>query len=291
MFTPRAQVSLAPFTAYHVGGKAQWFSQPRDLVEVHQALAWAKEQAVPVTVLGAGTNLLISDQGISGLVLHLRQLQGICWGQGGQIRVAAGESLASLVWQSARRGWHGLEWAVGIPGSVGGAVVMNAGAHGWETQQVLHAVEVVDRLGNHRRLSLADLEFGYRHSTFQDRDWIVLAVELQLEAGQDAQLLLHQVETYNRHRHQTQPQGFPNCGSVFRNPAERAAGWFLEHAGLKGYRIGGAEVACLHANFILNRERAKAEDIWFLMRHMHGEVQARWNIHLEQEVKLLGKFP
>jgi UDP-N-acetylmuramate dehydrogenase len=284
-------VSLTSFTAYHVGGLAQWFAQPTTLPELYEVLTWANDHQHPLTVIGAGTNLLVSDAGVAGLVLSLRQLQGGAWGTAGQVRALAGEPLARLAWQSARRGWHGLEWAVGIPGSAGGAVVMNAGAHGWEMQQLVLGAEVLNlETGEVTYRSPTSLEFGYRHSALQKEPCVVLAVDLQLAVDHDSVLLVQKVEDYNRHRRQTQPQGVPNCGSVFRNPTGKAAGWLLEQSGLKGFRLGGAEVAQAHANFILNRDHARAQDILNLMDHMQTRVYKDWGIALQAEVKLLGKF-
>ncbi len=288
--TPKATVSLAPLTAYHVGGTAQWLSQPTTIEALAQALTWAKAQGMPITILGAGTNVLISDQGIGGLVINTRHLMGITWGAGGQIRACAGEPLARLAWLSARKGWHGLEWAVGIPGTIGGAAVMNAGAHGWEAAQLITGVEVMNGLGQIHYVRTAELDFKYRHSILQDQDGIVIAVDLQLVPGQDPRILLKQVAQFNHHRRQTQPQGLPNCGSVFRNPSVHPAGWLLERCGLKGYAVGGAKVAQEHANFILNCNQAKAQDILTLMGHMKAQVHDRWGVSLQTEVKLLGNF-
>jgi len=289
LYTPQTQVALAPFTAYHVGGPAQWFDQPRDQASLAAALAWAQHEQIPLTILGAGTNLLISDRGLPGLVLSLRQWQGATWSQDGRIRAQAGEPLARLAWQSARRGWHGLEWAVGIPGSMGGAVAMNAGAHGWDTAQLVVGVVALDpQTGAQHYLSRAELDFGYRRCILQQQKWLVLAVDLQLVPEQDPALLLHQVETYNRHRRQTQPQGLPNCGSVFRNPPDHKAGWLLEQCGLKGSRVGGAQVAYEHANFIVNVDQARAQDIWTLMNQMQTQVRHQFKVDLVAEVKVLG---
>ncbi len=290
MYIPQAQVSLAPLTAYHVGGAAQWLDQPHSVLELQQALAWAQERQIPVTVMGAGTNVLVSDRGIAGLVLNLRQLQGITWHEG-TLSVGAGEALAKLALLSARRGWHGLEWAVGIPGSVGGAVFMNAGAHQWEIAQLITGVQVVDRAGQLHHLSARELNFGYRFSALQQQqDLIVVAADLKLQPRHEPQQLIQQLEAYNHHRRQTQPQGLPNCGSVFRNPASHAAGWLLERCQLKGYRLGGAEVAQQHANFILNYDHACAQDVWDLMKYMHDQVEEHWGIDLHAEVRIWGEF-
>jgi len=170
-------------------------------------------------------------------------------------------------------------------------VAMNAGAHGWETAQVVLGAEVLNTTtGEWRYLTRAQLGFSYRSSVVQQEPWVVVAVDLQLSPGQAANQLVEQVEQYNRHRRQTQPQGYPNCGSVFRNPPGYAAGWLLEQCGLKGQRVGGAQVAHEHANFIVNVDQARAQDIWTLMAQMQQRVQAQFGLNLQAEVKTLGEM-
>jgi UDP-N-acetylmuramate dehydrogenase len=284
-----ANVPLALLTAYQVGGNAEWFVQPSHEKALSESLAWARDFQLPITVIGAGTNLLVSDEGIPGLVVHLRSWRGIETIDEGLLDVRAGESIAALSWLVARKGWAGLEWAVGVPGSVGGAVVMNAGAHGAQMADNLVSVEVLTETGERRTLTAEQLEFSYRHSVLQERPWIVLSARIQLETGKDPATLTQTLTTFNDYRHRTQPSGFPNCGSVFRNPKEgQRAGWLIEQCGLKGYRVGAAQVAEKHANFILNRGGATAKDILVLMERMRSQVYDRWGVSLEPEVRMLG---
>ncbi|MCS6782653.1 MAG: UDP-N-acetylmuramate dehydrogenase [Gloeomargarita sp. SKYBB_i_bin120] len=286
----QAQVPLAAWTTYRVGGNAQWFACPRTLAELQALLAWVTREQVPLTVLGAGSNVLISDRGIEGLVLCTRYLRGATWEkQTGQVIAAAGMPLPQLAWEAARRGWRGLAWAVGIPGTVGGAVVMNAGAQGGCTAEYLVSAEVwMD--GQIRTLTPADLDYRYRDSRLQRTLGVVLSARWQCCPGDDPLALLQQTGAYLHHRRTTQPYHLPSCGSVFRNPPQYAAGWLIEQSGLKGFQIGRAQVSPLHANFIVNLGGATAQNIYDLICYVQATVAERWGIHLQPEVKFLGAF-
>jgi UDP-N-acetylmuramate dehydrogenase len=288
--TIQPSVVLAPFTAYQVGGPAQWFIQPKSIPELQSALGWAKEHDLPITWLGFGSNVLISDQGIRGLVICLRSLQHMEV-EGDLVRVAAGVSLTKLAMKTARLGLGGMEWAVGIPGSVGGGVVMNCGAHGQDMSESVVSIQVMTPGGTLETWEAADLAYSYRTSLLQTKvDHVVLEATLHLAAGQDPKVCEAHVERCNHYRKTTQPAGFPTCGSVFRNPKPHGAGWLIERTGLKGTRIGGVEVSELHANFFLNREGATAQDIIDLMKYVQDKVWERWQVPLQPEVKLLGEF-
>ncbi|MBW4684646.1 MAG: UDP-N-acetylmuramate dehydrogenase [Komarekiella atlantica HA4396-MV6] len=303
----KSQASLSAFTSYRVGGAAQWYVAPRNLEALQASLNYAKEHDLPVTILGAGSNLLVSDRGISGLVIATRHLRYSYFdSKTGQLTVASGESIPSLAWQVAELGWQGLEWAVGIPGTVGGAVVMNAGAHKNCIADMLVSAQVLLPDGTVEILTPEQLGYSYRTSLLQsdqptstDKDAartkrccqpIVTQATLQLEPGADPAQVVALTKQHKKHRLTTQPYNFPSCGSVFRNPKPYSAGWLIEQTGLKGYQIGGAQVAQLHANFIVNRGGAKASDIFCLIRHIQQQVQERWSICLEPEVKMIGEF-
>ncbi|MBD6618694.1 UDP-N-acetylmuramate dehydrogenase [Komarekiella sp. 'clone 1'] len=303
----KSQASLSAFTSYRVGGAAQWYVAPRNLEALHASLNYAKEHDLTVTILGAGSNLLVSDRGISGLVIATRHLRYSYFdSKTGQLTVASGESIPSLAWQVAELGWQGLEWAVGIPGTVGGAVVMNAGAHKNCIADMLVSAQVLSPDGTVATLTPEQLGYGYRTSLLQggqspssSKDAtrterhcqrIVTQATLQLEPGADPAQVVALTKQHKKHRLTTQPYNFPSCGSVFRNPKPYTAGWLIEQTGLKGYQIGGAQVAQLHANFIVNRGGAKASDIFCLIRHIQQQVQERWSICLEPEVKMIGEF-
>ncbi|WAS05608.1 UDP-N-acetylmuramate dehydrogenase [Gloeomargaritales cyanobacterium VI4D9] len=286
----REQVDLAALTTYRVGGRAQWLALPRCVEELQTAVAWAHQSHLPVTVIGAGSNVLISDQGLKGLVICTRYLRGVQWDERtGRVTAAAGMPLPQLAWDAARRGWEGLAWAVGIPGTVGGAVVMNAGAQGGCTADVLVAAEVF-QAGEVITYPNAALNYAYRTSRLQTDGGVVLSGCWQCTPGHDPQRLLQQTSDYLHHRRSTQPYHLPSCGSVFRNPPAAKAGWLIEHSGLKGYQIGQAQVSPMHANFIVNLGGATAQDIYDLIHHVQGVVAEKWGMELHPEVKFLGEF-
>ncbi|BAT53910.1 UDP-N-acetylenolpyruvylglucosamine reductase [Nostoc sp. NIES-3756] len=287
----KSQALLSAYTSYRVGGAAELYVAPRDVEGLQASLQYAKEHDLRVTTLGAGSNLLVSDRGISGLVIATKHLRYSHFDpQIGQVTVAAGESIPSLAWEAAKHGWQGLEWAVGIPGSVGGAVVMNAGAHNSCIADILVSAQVLSPDGTIETLTPEELGYAYRTSSLQGSKRVVTQATLQLKPGFDPAIVTATTRQHKQHRLSTQPYNFPSCGSVFRNPKPYAAGWLIEQSGLKGYQIGGAQVANLHANFIVNRGGAKANDIFSLIRHIQQEVQERWSILLEPEVKMLGEF-
>ncbi|WP_410510559.1 UDP-N-acetylmuramate dehydrogenase [Nodosilinea sp. E11] len=291
----RPQMSLQSLTTFRVGGLAEWLAMPRHLSEFEAVLAWAIAANLTITPLGAGSNLLISDRGISGLVLCTRRWRSTEFDDTGRVTVAAGEPLPTLAWKAAKRGCRGLEWAVGIPGTVGGAVVMNAGAHGGCAADVLTSATVLDPgLGLEPKLvqlTPAELAFQYRTSALQGGQRVVLEATFQLEPGYDPAVVMADTLAGLNQRRATQPYDMPNCGSVFRNPYPHTAGTLIEQAGLKGYRIGNAQVAERHANFILNLGGATATDIRRLIHHVQDRVEDRWAVRLQPEVKFMGEFP
>jgi UDP-N-acetylmuramate dehydrogenase len=289
----RSNVSLKGLTTWKVGGLAQWYLEPKTIAETQAGLAWANQHHLPITIIGAGSNLLISDQGLPGLVIctrHLRHVNTQLDNETQSISADAGKMVASLAWQAARRGWGGMEWAAGIPGTVGGAVVMNAGAHGHSTQEILVSTEVLNLDGSIEVLTNADLNYTYRTSNLQGDSRIVLSAKFQLQATGNAEEVKARTFRDLEKRHSNQPYDRPSCGSVFRNPSPQHAAALIEGLGLKGYRIGDAEVSTLHANFIINRQDATASDIRELIYYVQSQVKANHSIELEPEVKMLGKF-
>ncbi|WP_104547923.1 UDP-N-acetylmuramate dehydrogenase [Chroococcidiopsis sp. TS-821] len=295
----KSQIPLATLTSFRVGGPAQWYVAPRNLEELQASFAWANAEGLAVTLLGAGSNLLVSDRGIPGLVIGTRHLRHTEFNFiTGQVTVAAGEPLPRLAWQAAERGWQGLEWAVGIPGSVGGAVVMNAGAHKSCIADILVSAQVLSPNGEVETLTPEQLEYRYRTSALQANIAaslgkplrLVTQATFQLQPGADPEQVLATTSQHLEQRRKTQPYHLPSCGSVFRNPLPYTAGWLIEQTGLKGYKIGGAQIAERHANFILNCGGAKASDILQLINYVQDQVQQHWSILLEPEVKILGEF-
>ncbi|MBW4664626.1 MAG: UDP-N-acetylmuramate dehydrogenase [Chroococcus sp. CMT-3BRIN-NPC107] len=286
----KAQIPLATLTSFRVGGPAQWYVAPRNFNQLRASFEYAQSRELAITMLGAGSNLLISDRGIPGLVISTRHLRHTEFDpQTGTVTVAAGEPLPKLAWKAAELGWQGLEWAVGIPGSIGGAVVMNAGAHKSCMADMLVNAQVLLPSGKIETLTLEELNYSYRTSSLQGSDRLVTQATLQLQPG-DTSLVMATTSKHLEHRKASQPYHLPSCGSVFRNPLPYTAGWLIEQSGLKGYQVGAAQVAQRHANFILNCGGAKANDIFKLIYHVQQQVQQNWSVWLHPEVRMLGEF-
>ena len=287
----RTGVPLASLTSFRVGGPAEWYVAPRRVEDLQASFEWAESQGLLLTLLGAGSNLLVSDRGLPGLVVCTRHLRQTHFDPDtGRITAGAGEPIARLAWQAAERGWRGLEWAVGIPGTVGGAVVMNAGAHKSCTADILVSAQTLSPTGTVEMLTPQELGFSYRTSILQGGDRLVTQATFQLQPGADPKQLLAETSKHLEQRRLSQPYHLPSCGSVFRNPESHAAAWLIEQMGLKGFQIGGARVAERHANFILNCGGAKASDIFQIIRHIQQQVEHHWSLCLEPEVKILGEF-
>ena len=287
---PRQNVPLAEFTTWRVGGPARWIIEPESVDEVLASLQWARTNGHSCQVIGAGSNLLIHDNGLPGLTLSLRRLQGAeLDSNSGVIEALAGEPIPTLARRAARAGLKGLAWAVGIPGTVGGAAVMNAGAQGGCTADWLEAVRVVPIQGGESfELKRDQLEFDYRHSLLQQENLLVLSARYRLDPGHNPQELRRETNSNLSHRTSTQPYTLPSCGSVFRNPEPLKAGRLIQDLGLKGERVGGAEVSTVHANFIVNTGNATAANIHQLIELVQNRVEQRHAVRLHPEVKRLG---
>ncbi|MEM7594061.1 MAG: UDP-N-acetylmuramate dehydrogenase [Cyanobacteria bacterium P01_A01_bin.83] len=284
-------VSLASQTSYKVGGDAQWYAAPRNWSELEASFKWYQAQDIPLTLLGAGSNLLISDRGLPGLVLSTRYFRGYQFDpQTGILIADAGEAIAKLAWKAAKRGLKGLEWAVGIPGTVGGGVVMNAGAHASCIADILVSATVLSPDGKISELKPEELAYSYRTSNLQGGQQMVVRAKMQLKPGFSKAEIMELSQQNWTQRKTTQPYHLPSCGSVFRNPQPYAAARLIEQLGLKGFKIGDAQIAHRHANFILNCGTATAKDIFELIRYAQEKVEYHCSISLEPEVKLLGEF-
>lgn len=279
---------LARYTTYRIGGPADLLAIPASEEDVALVLAKAKEFGLPVTVIGSGSNLLVSDLGIRGVVIRLgRSLGKICF-DGSRVLAQAGTSLPRLAKMAADRGLSGLEWGGGVPGTVGGAVAMNAGAHGGETSRVLKRVHLVDRQGQRLACAPEEMAFSYRRSgAIRQKRLVVVSAEFQLEEG-DPKEILERMKSFAARRRRTQPLGVPSSGSVFKNPPGDFAGRLIEAAQLKGARIGGAQISTVHGNFIVNTGGARAEDVYNLIRLARTRVYEEFGVKLELEVELVG---
>jgi len=288
----RRGVRLARHTSIRVGGPADLFCEVESEDELARLVRAARRAGVPVFALGGGTNLVVSDRGIRGLTVKLgRGFAATTWRMNGaatEVIVGAAANLKRLVLDSVARGLTGLEFAEGIPGTAGGGVLMNAGAFGGELGGVVTAIRGVSREGEPTRLPRAELSFAYRRLDLP-RDFVVSGLELALESG-DPALIAERIATAKRKRSRHQPLGFPNAGSIFKNPSGDFAGRLIEGAGLKGLTVGGAQVSPLHANFIVNLGTATASDVKELMQQVRDAVWLRSGVWLEPEVRLVGEW-
>ncbi len=285
---------LSRHITFGVGGPADFFLTARSEEQLRLAYATARRHGVPVFVFGAGSNILVGDGGIRGLTIEnrTRQIEGpYPNGAGFRIRASSGVSFAALARRLSAAGFSGIEWACGIPGSLGGAVVSNAGAYGSSLADVLKTVRLSDADGNIIEVPAQELALSYRSSALASGDLgdcVVLSVDLRLGRG-DTATLKARLREMDKQRKASQPPG-RNCGSVFKNPPDHPAWWYVDQAGLRGYRIGGAQFSELHANFILNLGNASARDIRSLIELAQARVKERFGIALETEVVMVGEF-
>jgi len=281
-----AEVPLADCTTWRVGGPADLLLIPADRADLQQALRLLAAENVPWLVLGAGSNLLVRDGGVRGAVLRLSRMQGLAFAEGGRVEAEAGVMLGQLIRESAWRGLAGLENLAGIPGTVGGAVAMNAGAGGQQLADVISTVTLAGVDGEETRTA-ASLDFDYRRCRLP-AGRIVAAAELALRPGDPAELAAAIADRI-AHRRRAHRVGGPNAGSVFKNPPGHAAWRLIEAAGLRGGRIGGAQFSDRHSNFIVNRGGATAADILALIELAREEVRLQTGIELETEVRIVGE--
>lgn len=288
---PQQGAPLQRRTWWQVGGPAELFVKVGSVPELQAVLRAASEHSTPTFVLGNGTNLLVSDRGIPGVVLQLaRDLAGAepVPGHPDLVHAGAGTKLVVLLKKALRHGWTGLEVFAGIPGSVGGAVRMNAGARLGETRDVLHEVDIVLPDGTMLTLPASALNMAYRHSELPVGA-VVAAARFRLKAG-DPELMRAHVQEHLDHRAKTQPLDQPSCGSTFRNPTGDHAGRLIEASNLKGYRVGDAQVSTRHANFIVNLGQATADQVRSVIEHVQRTVYADHGVRLEREVHFAGDW-
>lgn len=277
-------------TTFRIGGPADALALPKTPEEVAEVVRFCHEHAQPYCVLGNGSNLLVSDEGYRGLVLQLYRNFNDIQVNGETITVQSGAMLAAVARTAYQTGLTGLEFASGIPGTIGGAVVMNAGAYGGEMKNVLKEVTVLTKEGEVLVIPAKALELGYRTSVIPKNGWIVLGAVLQLKKG-DQEQILARMEELKEQRITKQPLDLPSAGSTFKRPEGYFAGKLIMDAGLRGFTVGGAQVSEKHCGFVVNRGDATAADVWELICEVKRRVKEMTGVELEPEVKLLGDFP
>jgi UDP-N-acetylmuramate dehydrogenase len=284
---------LARYTSMKIGGPADFFIDVETEAALSQLLSFLSQHGMPSCLLGNGSNVLISDFGVEGVVVHLvGDFKRAEWHEQGNdswVEVGAAHAVTQLVREAARRGYGGLEFAEGIPGTVGGALVMNAGAYGSEFEKVVDFVKGMNGEGTPSQLTREQMKFSYRESHLPSVT-VVTGLRLGLQR-EESSIVSSKVRGLVTKRKSSQPSGYPNSGSMFRNPTGDYAGRLVEAAGLKGKQIGRAQISAKHGNFIVNLGGASAEDVRQLMELARAEVQAKFGVDLIPEVKLLGRWP
>lgn len=275
-------------TTFRVGGPADVLVQP-DETALAAILALCRQYHVSYSFIGNGSNLLVGDKGIRGVVIEMTDPMGDIEVHGTQITAQAGAMLSKIANTAASNGLGGMEFAAGIPGSVGGAVVMNAGAYGGEMKDIIEKVYVLDENGAQLELDRDALDLGYRHSCIPDKKYIVTKVVLELVPRNEAEIR-SEMKELNEKRAEKQPLQYPSAGSTFKRPEGYFAGKLIMDAGLRGYQVGGAQVSEKHCGFVINKGDATAADICQLMRDVSDKVQAQFGVVLEPEVKMIGEF-
>jgi UDP-N-acetylmuramate dehydrogenase len=276
-------------TTFQVGGKARVLLEPNTEDEVIKALAWVKSQGLPLFVMGRGSNLVVSDQGYPGVILALgKNFSGVEWCENHAV-AKAGNLLTDLVLQGTRRGLGGNEKLAGIPGTVGGAVAINAGAYGQEFGDCTVRVRSCTFAGELRVRNREECQFAYRHTRFTDDPEIILSAQIALTPTDPEQLRKVVSETQQA-RKDKQPLHLPNAGSLFKRPPNGYASQMVEQAGLKGFQVGGAAISEKHAGFAVNLGKATARDVWNLSQEVIARVESTHGVTLQREVIFLGDF-
>ncbi len=280
---------LANHTTIKIGGPADLFIEPSSVDNLKEVMNLINKYDINWRAIGRGSNLLVSDKGIEGAIIKLGNGIDQLEINGTEITVGSGHSLVSLSTLISKKGLSGLEFASGIPGSVGGAVYMNAGAHGSDISKILTKAHILFADGAMEWLSNEEMEFSYRTSVLQKkRPGIVIEAVFQLASG-DRNVIVEQMQKNKDYRKETQPWNYPCAGSIFRNPLPNYAGKLIEIAGLKGFSIGGAKISELHGNFIVNAGNATAGDVLALIQHVKDTIYSLYQIKMETEVEIVGK--
>ncbi len=289
MTSIRLKEPMKDHTSFKVGGAAEIFFQPENINELKQSLLFVHRYHIPYFIMGNGSNLLVSDNGIEGAVIKIGEHLSNITIDGETVIAESGALLSTLSKQCAREGLKGIEFASGIPGSLGGAIAMNAGAYGGEMKDIVEWVELFNKDYQVIRLSKEEMDFSYRKSIVEKEHYIVLRVGIKLEKGDQLEIDSRMAELALK-RKTKQPLHLPSAGSTFKRPAGYFAGQLIEDSGLRGYALGGAQVSELHCGFVVNKDHATAKDIYDLIRYVQNVVYDKFEIKLDTEVKMIGDF-
>lgn len=281
------KIPLSKYTFTKTGGPAEFLAFPKNIDQLEKLVQVTRENNIPLTVIGNASNLIIRDGGIDGLVVILTKMNQITV-DGTEVTAEAGARIIDTAFTAANAGLSGMEFAAGIPGSVGGGVFMNAGAYGGETQEVVKTVNVMTKDGEFKTYSNEEMEFSYRHSLVQENGDIVLSATFELKKGEKDQIL-DEMNYLNALRRYKQPLEYPSCGSVFKRPKGHFVGPMIIKAGLQGKQIGGAQDSTKHAGFIVNKGGATATDYLDLIHLIQKVIKEKYDIDLHTEVRIIGK--
>ena len=274
-------------TTFRIGGPADIFITPEDESQFLAAVRLCRQEGMPYYILGNGSNLLVSDNGYRGAVIETEKALSRLEADGETLKAGAGILLSALAKEALRLSLTGLESASGIPGTLGGGVVMNAGAYGFELKDVLESVRLLDREGNVRTVPAGELKLGYRYSTIPETGSIVLEAALRLKKG-DPEAIRARMEELAAQRKSKQPLEYPSAGSTFKRPEGYFAGKLIDDAGLRGFQVGGAQVSEKHCGFVINRGDATAEDVMELCRQVQEKVFQKFGVRMDMEIRKLG---
>lgn len=285
----KEQELMAKHTTFRIGGPADYYVMPVNAEEVRKLTAFCREENVPYYIVGNGSNLLVSDEGYRGVIIEIGKEMSTVEVRGTEIWAQAGALMSQIASVALENELAGFEFASGIPGTIGGAAVMNAGAYGGEMKDVIREVTVLDREGQKRTLSGNGLEFGYRTSKVMKEGYTVLEVCICLSKGEREEIQ-EKMNDFKERRITKQPLEYPSAGSTFKRPEGYFAGKLIQDTGLRGFTVGGAQVSEKHSGFVINKGGATAKDVDCLMQEVSNRVYEKFGVRLEPEVKKLGDF-
>ena len=276
---------MSKHTSFKIGGPAEIFVKINNVEELKLIIKISKQAEVPITVVGNGSNLLVSDDGIRGIVLKI-EFDKIEIEESGKLKIGSGVKLAFLAQKCLKEKLEGFEFASGIPGTIGGAIRMNAGAHGSEMKDVVKKITCMTRDGKIQVISNEEAKFEYRNSIFSQNDYIILEAEIQLRKGNPEEIR-SKMDEYATYRKEKQPIEYPSAGSTFKRGNDFITAKLIDECGLKGYQIGGAQVSEKHAGFIINKGNATAEDVKQLMKYVEEQVYNKFGKKIEPEIEII----
>ena len=280
--------SMAKHTTFHVGGKADMYVSVKSVEELSSLIKLARETDTPFTVIGNGSNILVKDKGIRGLVIEIGSGMSACEIKGNMIYAEAGILLSRLASLALNNSLTGMEEISGIPGTLGGGIYMNAGAYGGELKNIIKTVTYIDEYGEEQTVTADECEFGYRKSIFTSGGKYIISAVIELSEG-DRTEISEKMADYAKRRREKQPLSLPSAGSTFKRPEGYFAGALIQESGLKGYKSGGAMISDLHAGFVVNYDNATSQDILDVIKHTQETVLDKFGVMLETEVKIIGE--